>query len=448
MSEKYFNKLLYAFIFFIFAATFIRWGYKLCPDSGGYMAMSITREPVYPLFLLILRKIFGYSEIYLYAASFITNILASFAVYFATIKIKKLFNLNNIFAFIISLFMLTPYYITAAIFKDAPTPCEILTESLTIPFYMIYFVFLLEHLINNDNASYIKAVILSILLSLTRGQMMICFVVIMLAGVSKCMNKFTGGGGYYKSLLKYILVFAASFLITFLLSRNYFYITKGRFIGNTYGPITAASGVLLSADESHSELFNNNKNIKELYQKIAAEITKNGHRENIWTSNFFTRGRLAMDAHDPVKFYISEPLVKDYILNSGVTDETELALENDKIHSEFIKTLLPKVYKNWLKIYASYVIMAYIRAVSMYRPAFSFYALALYIAALILLFACIKKRNKSAALFMFLSLLSITGFSTGVSLFIMPLSRYVIYNMPFIYAAILICLLKIMSKNI
>ena len=77
------------------------------------------------------------------------------------------------------------------------------------------------------------------------------------------------------------------------------------------------------------------------------------------------------------------------------------------------------------------------------HPVLNIYAVLIYILALTLLAVCLMKNLKREALFMFFALLALTGFVTSVSLVIMPLSRYVIYNLPFLYAAVIICFIKI-----
>ncbi|MBR1418646.1 MAG: hypothetical protein IJ576_06760, partial [Synergistaceae bacterium] len=60
---------------------------------------------------------------------------------------------------------------------------------------------------------------------------------------------------------------------------------------------------------------------------------------------------------------------------------------------------------------------------------------------------CVKKKLNREALFMFFALLALTGFVTSVSLVVTPISRYVFYGLPFLYAAIVTCFIAISCKR-
>lgn len=457
--EKFFNtdrfeRNIFILSLFIFALTFIIYGYRLVPDSGGYIAMNTGREPLYPLFLFAFRNIFKIlpfsptEDAYLYAISVATNFLAAFAVYFATVNIKHLFNLNKIITALIALIMLSPFFLTITFSRTGVViSCSIGTESLTLPLYYIYFTLLLRYVLNHRINDYISAVFISILLALTRGQMMVCFIINAFIYVLNGLYEIKWGG-VYKKLFKSILIMITSFLIAALLSRSYYYIKTDHFMGNTYKPITASSGVLLAASEKDAEFFND-EDMRELYKQINFGIIEKGYRDNLYDKGLLYTGDRAEFAHDNVKFHISGPIIYNYLINDqGMESGIDAEIARDKIASEMMRTLLksPDVIKNYLKIYAGYLAVGFIRSVAFINPVLNIYAVFVYIAALILLLVCFKRNFKPEFLFMFLALLSLTGFVTSVSLVIMPLSRYVIYNLPFLYAAMIICLNSLYKK--
>ena len=97
-----FEKMIFAASLLVFALTFMIYKYRLIPDSPGYIEMAAVREPFYPFFLFIFRSVFNFlnlnlsEDAYFYAVSIAQNLLAAYAVYFAVINIKRLFNLNKL----------------------------------------------------------------------------------------------------------------------------------------------------------------------------------------------------------------------------------------------------------------------------------------------------------------------------------------------------------------
>ncbi len=449
-DSKYFDRLLFSLIFLIFAVTFIIYGYRLVPDSYSYMAMNSMREPLYPFFLFIFRSAFKFlpaslglsDDAYLYAVSIFTNLLTAYAVYFAVISIKRLFKLNNIITAFIALIMLLPFFMSMIFsITGVVISCSIWTEGLTVPLYYIYFTLLIKYILNHETGDYVKSVVIAVILALTRGQMMVLFIVNLFAGIAVCHKN-------YKNILKSFLVMIASFIIMSLTARCYFYVLTGRFIGNTYGPVTTSTGFLLIADESHAELFKD-KDIKELYMQFAQEITKKGYRENLYNGELLKTGYFTEAAHDPIKGSISGPGIYNYLIEKKRMEKgIDAEIARDKIASEMTKTLFPAVIKKYLHIYAGYLADGFIRSVAFIHPVLNIYALCVYVAAVFLLFTCLKKHMKREFLFMFFTLLALTGCVTSVSLVIMPLSRYMIYNLPFFYSALTVCLVSVFkAKN-
>ena len=438
-SDNKFEKIILVLSLIIFAVTFMIYKYRLVPDSGGYIEMAAAgREPLYPFFLFIFRSIFNLfnagDDAYFYAVSIAQNLLAAYALYFAVINLRRLFNLNNLISSLIFLVFLAPSFFTIILSRTGVVmSCSIGTEALTVPLYYIYFTLLIKFILEHDIKYYIKAILISVLLALTRGQMLMLFIINFFALIA--VNK---------KIFKALLIMLACFALTALISRCYYYITQGYFIGNTYGPITSSSGVFLAGSKDEADLFEDEK-LRELYIKINNEIEAKGYRENLYDLNILYTGLKAEDAHDPVKFYITGPLIHNYIVETEGVQGVAAEIERDKLASVMMKKLLTSssVIKNYIKIYIGYLAVGFIRSVAFINPVLNIYAVIIYALTLILLLICIKNKWKREGLFIFFALLALTGFVTSVSLVIMPLSRYMIYNLPFLYASLIICLVKI-----
>ena len=53
-------------------------GVVICKDSPSYMTMDFSREPFYPMFLLLIRMIFG-AERYTFPVVLLQSVLAAYA---------------------------------------------------------------------------------------------------------------------------------------------------------------------------------------------------------------------------------------------------------------------------------------------------------------------------------------------------------------------------------
>ena len=442
-ADNKFEKLILILSLIIFALTFIIYKYRLVPDSGSYIDMHPMREPLYPFFLFIFRFIFNLfnagDDAYFYAVSVAQNLLAAYALYFAVINLRRLFNLNNLIAGLIFLVFLAPSFFTIILSRTGVVmSCSIGTEALTVPLYYIYFTLLIKFVLEHDIKYYIKAILISVLLALTRGQMLMLFIINFFAFIA--VNK---------KFFKALLIMLACFALTALITRSYFYIVHGQFIGNRYGAVAALPAVLLSVNESDADLFED-KDLKELYIKIMREIDLNGYKAHYKLSNseLFKRSGTAEFVYDAIRIHAGAVIYEYATANKGVSG-LNAEIERDKIASSITKTIMKShgFIKNFINIYFSWVIIGCINSVAMLHPILDIYAALIYVIALSLLLICVIKKLKREALFMIFALLALIGFVTSVALVVTPISRYVIYGFTFFYSALLVCLGALLKIN-
>ena len=132
----------------------IIWGVPIYNDSDQYIKMHVHREPIYPLFLWLMRLIAGDSS--LVVAGFIQCILAVYASYrFITYvlnnivlkgidKVKSTFQsvaFKWILAVVITGTVIAPYIITSLIsVTHVMLANGILSEALALPLLFLYVV--------------------------------------------------------------------------------------------------------------------------------------------------------------------------------------------------------------------------------------------------------------------------------------------------------------------
>jgi hypothetical protein len=148
------------------------------------------------------------------------------------------------------------------------------------------------------------------------------------------------------------------------------------------------------------------------------------------------------DSHDRIKFDCFYVVANEYISdNKGISieDYQLMMVEADKVASLLIVNLMPKVFGRWLYNYLAMVAMGLVRSVATVNSILNWYALIVYILAIIITILVWRHNHNSEQVhFMALVLLMIVGNVTATSLMIMCISRYVLYNLPLFYMALLL----------
>ena len=255
------GKYIHIFGVTVFSLTFIIllviYGVCYTPDSYGYMAMDIIREPLYPLFLAILRKIFG-EGIYPILAVILQILLAIYAVFSFCKNITKRFNIKGkyivcvYFLMYIYYFMALPLYIIIKLDSLLVTaPLAILTEGITYSLYLLYIKSLILAGCDKDCKNLSIALCYAVLMSLTRAGLMPAIIATVIVGLYIAITS-------NSKLKKTITVFIAgafAFGFIFVFENLYFLTCHGRLMTHTYGQVTAFSNIMYTSDESDKNKF-------------------------------------------------------------------------------------------------------------------------------------------------------------------------------------------------
>lgn len=137
-DHRIFSALMLAFVcmFYLFFALYD--GAVICVDSPGYIEMSIAREPLYPLFLALLRALF--SDSYLTAAVLLQSALTAFSAWYFADYVLREFQIPRWLAcLILCIPVLVSLLCRFAARRGSMYSNSILTEGLTIPCYFLFF---------------------------------------------------------------------------------------------------------------------------------------------------------------------------------------------------------------------------------------------------------------------------------------------------------------------
>lgn len=146
-------------------------------DTGAYINMQGDVPPIYPLFLLFLRRIFG-EGVYMYIAVLLQTVFAAFAVTLLCDKIYQIFSVNRFWKIVILLGMLSTYFKV----DEYSVNCNlwILTEGLSYSLFFLFVYFSILFVTVFTWKNFWKVLGSTVVLTMCRAQFIVCFVMIFL----------------------------------------------------------------------------------------------------------------------------------------------------------------------------------------------------------------------------------------------------------------------------
>lgn len=422
------SSLSFYLFFFFFDGVYI------AADSASYITMNLSREPVYPLFLAFLRGIAGEAW-YLSVAVFLQCLLAAFAAFWMTNTIRNVFRLNLVFSGFV---LLIQFAITILnrffALRSVGYENSIQTEGIAISLYIIWTAMLIRYLSDKRKINLLWIFVIAILLISTRKQMLLTLPVI--AAVlffTHCVPKF--------SIKKFLLIIAAvvlTFGVTVLISKGYNLAFRGSFIGYTDSSNTVFTNMLYAADAADAEQIEDPA-LRELYESIYKTLD-----DKQLNYKYAPEGILNLETHysecyDLIAITTVQPMIKQYVRDTGVTDEMAVSLGADEVRTQIIKEVLADNLPQMFRVYCASVLHGFILTIAKQHPILNLYALGCYMLYVIMTIMVLYKKgvNNTTKLALLTGLLVATNV-TLTAAFIFCQTRYMIYNMALCYITALL----------
>lgn len=428
----------------ILVAIFIGMFFALNPgiynDSDQYIKMHIHREPLYPLILLLFRTLFG--EQWLTATGIFQGVFSAISVWISTEYICRKFLLTIWQKLVVTGLFLFPFFITI-FFSNTGLfiPNSIMSEAICMPLFLLFFIGCFE-MITGEGKIQKKATLLSLMLallmSLTRSQMLMTFIVWLLTIGTRVVitQKNWKNKIYYLTAALIVTVMVLG--IRMLTVKTYNSVFNGRFINNTYGGVNTLTNVLYASDRADGEYIKDEE-ARAFFYIMYDEMYERGagykDAEGTW------RGKVSHleKWHDVIKYEMIEDLF--YQTFRKTDDYIDINIKADDFSIEIIKGILPKCFTRWFANYLLLASVGMIRSIAVDSPVINWIALSIYLAAMLLAFFIArtnhkKKERADESVWLFgVALLLILGNVFTVSITIMPLSRYVVYGFSPFYVA-------------
>ena len=423
-----------------FAALWLLGTTGIYNDSNQYIAMHIHREPLYSFFLWIFRSLFGETK-YLDIVRFLQNGLAAFSVIWLAESLKKRFAFGQWMEALVCLILLAPHIITPVFSASGLVLSNgVISEALGLPLFYLFTAQCMKMVYTRQRGAALSSLLLSLFLSLVRGQMMFTILLWMVfAGAVVIVEK--------KKLAKRLLICVVCTALAFgtrtLLVKSYNLVFNGYFINNTFGSVGLLANILYAADEEDAERIADQdaRVMFELSYRLAKE---QGATYQDAPEGFFNRAAHLEKWHDAIKFEMIEEPWRQLHDREGFIDYIPENVESDRIAATIVKSLLPAVLGRWLYDYLALACYGLIRSIAVVHPLLNWYALTAYLAYIVLAALAWRKNHNSNAVWLAaFSLLAVLANVFATSMIIMCLSRYVIYGLPLFYVSGLMLLYEL-----
>lgn len=407
-------------------------------DSPGYIHFNSVAPPLYPTFLWIMRLIIGESW-YLQGVAILQNILGAFSIWYLTITVKKHFYLNRTMSVVVLGLAYLPHVVTPLVsLTHFVITNAILSEGISVSLYYIWSALLINIVFEKKYSKYYWAVILAVMMILTRKQLFFVLAVMFLVWcyLSSSHNIKKIIYSLAALLLGIVMYFACTYIYLHTLSKPIMSLTYDS--GRT-------SAVMFNADTNDKDIMHD-ADTKELFCRIYQKFEDNSISYVNENGTIVENSIYQESCYDFGAELVLEA-VEEYSVSRGVIDADEQILLCRKKLKEIRQILYKNNWRRQLGYSLNYVVQGMIRTISTTKSILNGYAFFMYGMAAVLMFWLFKmdKDSKSSRL-MLMILILILGNVCSTALVIMCLSRYMIYNMSIFYIAGLMMMKEFIEK--
>lgn len=485
-NKNVFYNLIIPIAFFLFFG--LMWYLAplgIYPDSGSYMSMQPGREPVYPLFLALFRRLFNEGDTLvwlaasgaldspkaqellirwpsLHVATFVQSMLGAASCLYLARQVKLSFDIKGFLSPLLYLITLFPYVITPlASSSHMVLGRAVLTEGLAFPLFGFFAGALIRAMFTREG-SFIKSLVLLLILVLTRNQMLLylpvwalcCLISIFVLNRGILTNKSALNPlGRVKNIAAVIICCFVFIIAQKGINGIYTGLTRSGYQGASTGPYNMLTTLIYLGDEEAAGSIGDS-DLKDLYLNMLKD-SREGEINYLSAPKGLLAGAYHYeDSYDEISFGIQQPQMFEAARRAGAPEGEELdsviLMANDLRNS-----LFPVLAPRYIRNYFGNFLNGLTRSIASSGRIMGIYAGCVYFAALMISIYLILRGGKAssgfkAGVFLLTAIIMCLANSGATALVIMCLSRYMIYNTSIFYMAFLICLhelWQIMKEN-
>ncbi len=463
------------FLFFMGMAVYD--GTVWCVDSPSYTSMDFSREPVYPLFLLGIRKIFEFFDFagtmygqpsYLFCAVIIQSLFWVYATSRTGFFMYRVARDNTsegkakVIGFLTVFFQIAVAALNRFAAKRGSMYSEcIMTESLAMPLFVLFNIRLFALIKDNNRFNRVALFVLCVLISSVRKQMLITLLI--WGFVSFVLHLLWKKTRNIREFVENCILIILAIVCISLADRGYNYAVRGVFaehIGNSKGALDTVLYTAKAEDAALYEKYDTSEdypNLSELYARIydtliERELTIDfassgyelGEESTISNSDWVSMAAHYADSYDVIGFDVVLPLCDEYVAEHFPELEgTAASLKEDAVEKVLLTELMKKdisgIFKGeskaFLYVFKANVLKAFVISVANISPRILITAsLVIYILYLTLMFRMGVLRKKEDILLMaFIVIVGVFINSVVTGSMIFPQPRYMCYSMGLFY---------------
>lgn len=378
---------------------------------------------VYPMFIQLIRTMIG--PVYYLDAIFITQGLISLtASLLLTLQLKKKYKLARSISTLLFLCTLGPYTYTLP--EYVSSHC-IMTEGLAFPMFYIWIILAILIYTDKKNKLFIPLILQSVVLILTRPQLLFLLIVVILLAIERMVDYFAQNKKNKVIIISIIIVIMALFALL-----SFPQIVRYNILPQLTDAVTGR--VFCIADREDNELFEGTD--RDLFEKLITEIDSMGTSEEYFRDDIRRWEDIAHAINENTK-YIGNAVAKYMV------DDPRSSYE---IKSELAYRLLLEHWDKYIALTYPLVIQSLVVSV-FYHPE-SAYKYGYIISFMIYIFGCClafvslrKKACKIEYIIPFIiSMLVLLTNALATNVVFMGLQRYVVYSFGCYYFSIIIML--------
>lgn len=432
LNKKNLIILLVSVGFYLFMALFF--GPVTASDSKGYIEMISAREPVYPLFLLVFRLIFGKG--YLLAVVIAQSLLMGLSVYYLINSLDRYFSLTIYKILLIFLsFVLVSFVCIFFTVRAVPYTNIILTEGLVQSLWIFFIAILFNGFIEEKMSYIYGSLFLTAIMMDVRKQMAIGFIVVFFAILIGWIKK----DNYLRRLFLTIIGIVAAVIVALMITRVYNFVLRGTFTQNTRDMNLVLTTTLYVSDDDDINLITDDA-ARELFVRVRKVL-----KQNKCSFEYAPKDLAGLQSHysysfDKITIDTTAYMFVDDAVDRGFAEGVEAEIEADRVSSEIVKSLFVNNLSKYIKVYISSLSEGFVNSVAKRNSVLDIYALFIYLLYIALMIYNFVKKNVNKG---YLGLLVVGAIAVNVAVtgaLIFCQTRYMIYNMPLFYAVLVIML--------
>ena len=407
-----------------------------CKDSPSYATMNITREPLYPTFLLIFRKLFG-EEGYLMPVVVAQSILAAYATWKLAVTVKEYKNGSRLLALLSVCFQFGVTFLCRFVaIRGSSYIDSIMTEGLGLSLYVLFIVQLYKYVVEEKTGNLVGTAFYAFLLVNLRKQMLISLCLMAAVFLLYYLIKERRG----KKLILLLGITAGIFIACRFTDKLYNFCVRGAWIEHSGTAMGMLCTLIYTSDEEDAYLFEDEV-LRGLYEEISGEADRQGLKITYAPEGWVDLSSHYADSYDAIGYGIINPVVQGYIKENMEASEIEAVLKYDEYCGDMTKILLGQEKGDLIRVYAANAWKGFVNSIARVNRLLNIYAVIAYLLYLGLYGywvwekKCWAKRDRSAALAeVVLGGVIINSLVVGAMIFCQP--RYMIYNMGLFYTAL------------